>query len=653
MIPEMPRDYDPVSLEGAMFDALKKLPEDYYIVHSFKNVYVEENILHEGEADFVIFNPTKGLLCIEAKAGAVNYEDGYWKYASGHIMKHGGPYNQAAGNKWDLLNTVQNSALKDIVPRCKFLHAVWFPSISKEKMRGIKFPQEADRQITLTMEALENPEPYISAIFAIELENHIKTDLSSQDVRRIIREIICPEFNIFPSKSFDSDLKKIVFHRLLKEQEGLLNYLVEQKSAVINGAAGTGKTMIAVEKATRHAVNGERVLFLCYNVMLRDYLDSEYHHEMIDYMTIDKFACKIGKTEEPNYQITEERVLDMYISGAFPYRHVIVDEGQDFGREEIEEANLLQTIHDAVIDNDEVEGTFYVFYDRLQLIQASRIPKYISEADCKLTLYKNCRNTENIAITSLKPISQRTPKLYDGAIKGVPARIHFREDSQEAIERIETLIDELKNEGITDVVILTCKSEFKSILKENSDNGTFKKKVFTTCRKFKGLEADAIILIDVDEDTFGSEAVQRFYVGASRARLAISFLLQRRQYTISINILGAQIITLPLAFCCYSILFIILSSKYHYFSFGPIQVDIIVVRVSQHLKSSCLIWLFTVLILFCFRNHFFNHFFFMLIQRKLKHISPYIGIIYIFQIHSHFSYKKLILSLGFFFIPLF
>lgn len=318
--------------------------------------------------------------------------------------------------------------------------------------------------------------------------------------------------------------KKIVFHRLLKEQEGLLNYLVEQKSAVINGAAGTGKTMIAVEKATRHAVNGERVLFLCYNVMLRDYLDSEYHHEMIDYMTIDKFACKIGKTEEPNYQITEERVLDMYISGAFPYRHVIVDEGQDFGREEIEEANLLQTIHDAVIDNDEVEGTFYVFYDRLQLIQASRIPKYISEADCKLTLYKNCRNTENIAITSLKPISQRTPKLYDGAIKGVPARIHFREDSQEAIERIETLIDELKNEGITDVVILTCKSEFKSILKENSDNGTFKKKVFTTCRKFKGLEADAIILIDVDEDTFGSEAVQRFYVGASRARLRLEIV---------------------------------------------------------------------------------------------------------------------------------
>lgn len=524
MIPEVAREYDLASLEGVMFDSLKKLPPDYYVVHSFKNVYVEDNILHEGEVDFVVFNQSKGLLCLEAKAGAVKYEGGCWKYASGRIMKHGGPYNQAAGNKWDLLNVVQNSPLKDVSTRCKFLHAVWFPSISQDDLRGIKFPKEADRTITLTMEALEDPEPYISALFDIELENHIKTDLSDQDVRRLIREIICPEFNIFPSKSFDSDLKKIVFHRLLKEQEGLLNYLVEQKSAVINGAAGTGKTMIAVEKATRHASNGERVLFLCYNVMLRDYLDKEYHHEHIDYMTIDKFACKVAKTEKPDYQAAGDRILDMYISGSFPYRHVIVDEGQDFGRDEIEEADLLQTIHDAVIENEDVEGTFYVFYDKLQLIQATHIPKFISEADCKLTLYKNCRNTENIAITSLKAISDRNPRLYDGAIKGVPARIHYRDTATEAIERVETIIEELKEEGITDVAILTCKSEVGSILNAACTDGKFKKKTFTTCRKFKGLEADAIILVDVDEETFGSEAVQRFYVGASRARLRLEIV---------------------------------------------------------------------------------------------------------------------------------
>lgn len=524
MIPEEAREYDKASLEGIMFEALKRLPLDYYVVHSLKNVYVENNVLHEGETDFVIFNQSKGLLCLEAKAGAVRYEGGCWKYANGVIMKHGGPYNQAAGNKWNLLNVVQNSSLKDIANRCKFIHAVWFPSISKGDLRGIQFPREADRSITLTKEALENPEPYISELFDIELENHIQTNLSENDAKRIIREIICPEFNIFPSKNFDSDLKKIVFHRLLKEQEGLLNYLVDQKSAVINGAAGTGKTMIAVEKAMRHAANGERVLFLCYNVMLRNYLENEYHHEKIDYMTIDKFACKMAKTETPNYQMTGDKVLDMYLSGTFPYVHVIVDEGQDFGREEIEEADLLQTIHDAVIDNDEVNGTFYVFYDRLQLIQANNIPKFISEADCKLTLYKNCRNTENIAITSLKPISDRSPRLYADSIKGVPAKIHFRETSQEAVCRIEKIIEELKDEGITDVVLLTCETESNSILKDVNINGIYKKKIFTTCRKFKGLEADAIILIDVNEDTFDSEGVQRFYVGASRARLRLEIV---------------------------------------------------------------------------------------------------------------------------------
>ena len=34
MIPEMPRDFDPASLEGLIFDALALLPEDYYVFHS-------------------------------------------------------------------------------------------------------------------------------------------------------------------------------------------------------------------------------------------------------------------------------------------------------------------------------------------------------------------------------------------------------------------------------------------------------------------------------------------------------------------------------------------------------------------------------------------------------------------------------------------
>ena len=48
-----------------------------------------------------------------------------------------------------------------------------------------------------------------------------------------------------------------------------MDFLDEQLTAAVNGAAGTGKTMIAVEKARRHAAAGERVLFLCFKCTIK------------------------------------------------------------------------------------------------------------------------------------------------------------------------------------------------------------------------------------------------------------------------------------------------------------------------------------------------------------------------------------------------
>ena len=132
MIPDSPREYSAASLEGEMFEALRKLPDKYYVVHSFKNIFVKDNTLYEGETDFLIFNPDYGIICLEAKAGNVQYKDGKWFYSKGIEMRHGGPYNQAANNKWDLINSIKQSSLKDILKRCKVLHAVWFPSVKRD-----------------------------------------------------------------------------------------------------------------------------------------------------------------------------------------------------------------------------------------------------------------------------------------------------------------------------------------------------------------------------------------------------------------------------------------------------------------------------------------------------------------------------------------
>lgn len=521
MIPEKPRNFDPASQEGLIFDALASLSEDYYVFHSFRITDTREGIFHESETDFVILNRTKGVICLEAKAGQVRYENGCWLYGSGIPMHNGGPFNQASANKYKLMRYISNSNMSFVLEKCKFFHAVWFPSVSNDRLRSMTLPSEGDKTLVLTKEALSDPEEFIDRVYALELPSRVQTNLSEFECKRLVREIFCPQFNVFPSASFEADLKKIVFHRLLDEQAGILDFLDEQLTAAVNGAAGTGKTMIAVEKARRHAAFGEKVLFLCFNTQLKDYLENNYAREFVSYYTIAGFACKICNTARPDYKELKSKLEDYYISGSFPYKHVIIDEGQDFGSEAIEETDIIQLIHDIIVDTDQ-GGTFYVFYDRLQLIQAREMPKFIRDLDCRLTLYRNCRNTENIAVTSLRPITERKPRVFDGAVKGAPAKLHFCDSVQSEHERIDVIIDELAADGYRDIVILTCKTEATSVLSNSVKGGRYRNKyLFTTCRKFKGLEADVVVLVDVDKTTFEPDNVLLFYVGTSRARIKL------------------------------------------------------------------------------------------------------------------------------------
>lgn len=76
MIPDIPKEFDAKSHEGIMFDELNQLPEEHYVFHSFEIVTIKNNQILESETYFVIFNPKKRLICLEAKARQVKYENG-------------------------------------------------------------------------------------------------------------------------------------------------------------------------------------------------------------------------------------------------------------------------------------------------------------------------------------------------------------------------------------------------------------------------------------------------------------------------------------------------------------------------------------------------------------------------------------------------
>ncbi len=533
MIPSIgPREHTPSSREGVIYDALATLSDEYLVIHSCTLVSTAENVYRENEGDFVVFNPEIGILCIEAKAGQVSCKDGCWRYGDGSEMSKSGPYAQARNIVRRLLHRFDDLGFGKLLSRCKIIGAVWFHSLHDDALRGLDYPPDASYDLTLGLDDLLNPEPKIRRIMSIDVAS-VEGCLDERDARLIVDKVLCPEFSIVPTKRLRYDLDDVAFARLLDSQARVLNYLEYQRSASINGAAGTGQTLIAVERAKKAAEKGGRVLFLCYNALLKNDLKERFSGEPgISVFTAAGFACSLCSTAEPDFQRLGDRLLDFAATGDFPYDHVIVDEAQDFGSAEIEESGMLPLLHDIVLARE--DGTFYLFYDQRQLVQGSSIPALISDSDCKLTLYVNCRNTRNIAVCSFRALGDRNGcKTRLGTIEGGDPLL-FASLSIEALESfVDRQIELLREKGLDDIVILTCKTEsssrFASLFTDSNPACWKRSKVpVHSCRKFKGLEADAVILVDVDPSLWDEPIMPYqpdpgllFYTGASRAKFEL------------------------------------------------------------------------------------------------------------------------------------
>lgn len=528
MIPDIPKEFDAKSHEGIMFDELNQLPAEYYVFHSFEIVTLKNNQILESETDFVIFHPKKGLICLEAKAGSVKYDNGYWQYGSGKVMKHNGPYIQAKRNKWNLRDYMVEHGLEYECNNCKKIHAVWFPDVPEDNFKGINLPGEGDIRITLTSDSFGHIQECIDNLFEYKGQDRCTTNLSEKSVQKILERVLAPSFNLISLNHVEQERNKNVFKRMLREQVALLNYLEEQNNAIINGLAGTGKTVMAVEKARRHSEKEEKVLFLCYNAFLNEHLRETYPYPYVSYYTIAGLSQKL--CEKVDYKALQEKLMQMFVEGTFPYKHVVIDEGQDFGKEEIDEVEIIELLRENTIENEERNGTFYLFYDKNQVVQSNKLPKYIEDADCKLTLYRNCRNTENIALTSLRLLgSDKAPKLYPDAVMGDLPQIGFCVTKEDVVTLLNAEIDKYIDGGYNSITILTCKTEESSIIADYCSDSKYNYKrgyvKFTTCRKFKGLESDIIIVVDIDKDTFKDDGVQLMYVGTSRARFELSCII--------------------------------------------------------------------------------------------------------------------------------
>ena len=537
MIPGMETkdDFNASGGELLLYELLQQLPDDYYIFHSThwneqrrRNEYSSRKYVQWGEADFTVFHPAYGFIIFEVKDGLISYsrERGWIQInRNSGVAKTIDPMDQAERSKYYFLDRIK-SRFGGQSPYT-FCSAVWFTAGDRANIEG-SLPLNYKEEIVLWSNDLQSATSAEMAIRRIYRFYDARVVEPTEEMTAKVLDTLSPEFGVVQTIRSRTLAAKALFRRMTTEQMYLLDYLEEQDEAAIHGAAGTGKTIMAVQKA-KSLAQTDRVLFLCFNRFLKSHLEQSYGTSTnISFFTLDglagAFTGAFNGSPEERTDTSTEFLMD-WDEYELPFKHIIVDEGQDFIDMH------LQLLHDIAQAH---HGYFYVFYDRNQFVQGMNYPEWLDKMECRLILSKNCRNTKEIAITSTRPIGidedrikMRREVIDDGAIK---PNLFFVDDKPALKEYLSKLISKYIASGLTDkdIVVLSMKPEGKSILtkddlrlpgnrvlaKEQSEDGI----LFTTVRKFKGLEAMAVICIDIDSETFeNSKGRSVFYVGTSRA----------------------------------------------------------------------------------------------------------------------------------------
>ena len=89
-----------------------------------------------------------------------------------------------------------------------------------------------------------------------------------------IRNYLRPDFDAAIARATTIRRSEERLIRLTDEQYDVLDILEANRQSLVTGAAGTGKTMLALEHARRRALAGNSVLLLCFNRLLGDWLAS-------------------------------------------------------------------------------------------------------------------------------------------------------------------------------------------------------------------------------------------------------------------------------------------------------------------------------------------------------------------------------------------
>ncbi len=516
--------------EMILFDCFAEgLDNSYTVIHSLSWL---DDCHKQGECDFVVLHPRFGLLAIEAKSGEVTYDGARrtWSYSDGKRLSKD-PFKQAQAAAHFL-----NRYLCERVPEwpaaaLPFGYAVALPQAAA--FEGSAPPHVKD-EILILQPHLDNLQQRIN-----DIQRGWRTPSAKPNdgVLKKAVDALCGSFRIVPTLVSRVEAQREKLIRLTERQLQTLDILRVNRRMLVKGCAGSGKTLLALEDARQLAEDGAKVLLLCYNIPLAGALKRRAEElgagiEVFHLHGLCEHVCKTCGMEYPHdpddpgefyIETAPNLLLQALDTYEERYDAVLVDEAQDFAEE------WWVAIEPLLRDPD--GGFFHVFVGDGQDIYGRCGALPFEEPVAPLTV--NYRNSPAIAAFAQKLLGGGS--LTEAAIADGDEP-HTEEVADDASEReaVRKQLHQLvHNEKLRpgQIVILGHHRFEHSAFAAHPQLGNLRVVDsvdsfgpndirYSTIHRFKGLEADCVMVTGSDKGGWAKTDEERLalmYVAATRA----------------------------------------------------------------------------------------------------------------------------------------
>lgn len=532
MIPAQPR---PGSSRQAVriFDALRTgLDDNWTVVHGAAWVGRSrpDQPLGDGAVDFVVANPHTGLLALTLVQGALGCDPSAASWSiqgqDGRSVPIADPFTQAQNGVAALWGKLAEHPLA-VPSRPALGHGVLLPDCFGPRAG---FAPHAPSDLVLDRAVMDDLPTAIQHL--CDLWQRKAPPVGNAPSRwwwRAFEDLFLQpqRARMLLAHALVDDERAMV--ALSPQQVTVLDMLARVRRQAIYGAAGTGKTVLAMHKAQMLANQGMRVLLTCYNKELGQHMQRamadtpavlamHFHELCYDLAQLDRRKVK-APSSEARAQFFDVELANQLLRAAHThgprFDALVVDEAQDFVQP------WWQALNAWLIDPE--RAVRYVFFDDAQRLRADAAT--VPGADEALVLTTNWRNTRAIH----RHLTQVTPHMRQAqciAPDGQPVQVEpVRPNLGRALRRVLQRLTGAGGVAVDEIVVLTARAPLKSIWRDfaelllpfkltaSDEPGCVR---LRGIRAFKGMEAKVVVLTELDSETTDTRQLLH-YIGGSRA----------------------------------------------------------------------------------------------------------------------------------------